>query len=463
MDGHEHGVGSPIGRIRSVAVGVCGAVLLVGIIAAPGNAIGRLLPHTTGVSETTLAGAHAHDDQSGQRLTLANFLVTDLATNATAAYSWSNVAPTYSQNNDCNTGALHPLCVSYGDASGPNGGSFTMVVGAPGLQAGSFYSNIGGAMTVSAGGASCGEFANGGPADANVELDQYQYTSGLNPVQAVALQFDCTNAQFEISATIAYNIFPTDPGDGYYVYGQQAELAGFGNDNYLTYLDGPSTLNLNEPIVGMATTPDGGGYWMTGSDGGVFANGDAGFYGSTGSLHLNKPVVGMAATPDGRGYWLVASDGGIFAFGDAGFYGSTGSLHLNEPVVGIAATPDGRGYWLVASDGGIFAFGDANFYGSTGSLHLNKPVVGMASTPDGNGYWLVASDGGIFAFGGANFYGSTGSLHLNQPVVGMAATPDGNGYWLVASDGGIFTFGSADFEGSLGGSGVTDVAGMAVG
>ena len=32
-------------------------------------------------------------------------------------------------------------------------------------------------------------------------------------------------------------------------------------------------------------------------------------------MRLNKPIVGMAATPDGRGYWLVASDGGIFSFG----------------------------------------------------------------------------------------------------------------------------------------------------
>ncbi|MDA8342670.1 MAG: hypothetical protein M0007_10685, partial [Actinomycetota bacterium] len=66
--------------------------------------------------------------------------------------------------------------------------------------------------------------------------------------------------------------------------------------------------------------------------------GDAGFYGSTGSLHLNQPVVGMAATPDGDGYWLVASDGGIFAFGDAKFYGSTGSLRLNQPMVGMAVS-----------------------------------------------------------------------------------------------------------------------------
>ena len=44
-------------------------------------------------------------------------------------------------------------------------------------------------------------------------------------------------------------------------------------------------------------------------------------------MHLNKPIVGMAPTRDGGGYWLVASDGGIFAYGDAGFYGSTGSSH----------------------------------------------------------------------------------------------------------------------------------------
>jgi len=36
----------------------------------------------------------------------------------------------------------------------------------------------------------------------------------------------------------------------------------------------------------------------------------------------NAPVVAMAATPDGGGYWLVASDGGIFAYGDAKFHGS---------------------------------------------------------------------------------------------------------------------------------------------
>ncbi len=53
---------------------------------------------------------------------------------------------------------------------------------------------------------------------------------------------------------------------------------------------------------------------------------------------LNKPVVGMASTADGGGYWLVASDGGIFSFGDAYFRGSAGSLALQQPIVAMAAT-----------------------------------------------------------------------------------------------------------------------------
>ena len=83
----------------------------------------------------------------------------------------------------------------------------------------------------------------------------------------------------------------------------------------------------------------------------------------------------MAATPDGKGYWLVASDGGLFSYGDAKFYGSTGSVPLHRPIVGMSASPDGNGYWLVASDGGIFSYGDAEFYGSPGGAPLDQPVV----------------------------------------------------------------------------------------
>ena len=163
------------------------------------------------------------------------------------------------------------------------------------------------------------------------------------------------------------------------------------------------------------------GYWLVANDGGVFAFGDAKFFGSTGAIRLNRPVNGMAATPSSQGYWLVASDGGIFAFGDAEFKGSTGAIRLNSPIVGMAATPSGDGYWLVAADGGVFAFGDAVFRGSTGDIKLNSPMVGITSTPSGDGYWLVAADGGVFSFGDAEFFGSTGAIRLNQPIRGIAA------------------------------------------
>ena len=207
---------------------------------------------------------------------------------------------------------------------------------------------------------------------------------------------------------------------------------------------------LNAPVVGMASTPDGNGYWLVAADGGVFSFGDAGSFGSMGGQKLHAPVVGMAATADGKGYWLVASDGGIFAFGDAGFFGSAGALRLSAPIVGMAATPFGNGYWLVASDGGVFSYGNAGFHGSMGGQRLSQPVVGMAAAPGIDGYWLVASDGGVFAFGGARFLGSTGAIHLHAPIEGMAATAGGNGYWLVASDGGVFSYGSAPFAGSMG-------------
>ena len=275
------------------------------------------------------------------------------------------------------------------------------------------------------------------------------------------------------SCTATYQAVTTDAVTA--TYGGDANFAGSGGGTTVTVMRNDAALwaaasnggvftiggsrfygsaggiAISSPVVGMAATPDGGGYWLVESDGTVLCFGDAKFFGSTSGLTLNKPIVAMAATPDGQGYWLVSSDGGVFAFGDAGFFGSTGGLTLNKPIVGMAPTPDGGGYWLVASDGGIFSFGDAQFFGSTGGTPLIHPVVGMAATRDGLGYWLVTSNGGIFTFGDATYDGSTWGSSLTEPVVGMAATPDGGGYWLLLSTGEIFTFGDAQFEGTLNG------------
>ena len=141
------------------------------------------------------------------------------------------------------------------------------------------------------------------------------------------------------------------------------------------------------------------GYWLVAKDGGVFSYGVP-FHGSMGGAPLNEPVVGIAATADGGGYYLVAADGGVFTFGDAKFAGSLGGVHLNEPIVGIAVTADNKGYYLVAADGGVFAFGDAVFRGSSFGAPLNSPAVGIAL--DSSGYGLVHSNGWVSSFASAD-------------------------------------------------------------
>ena len=198
---------------------------------------------------------------------------------------------------------------------------------------------------------------------------------------------------------------------------------------------------LSHPIVGMSATRTGKGYWLTGTDGGVFAFGDAGYHGSTGGARLNQPIVGIAATPSGNGYWLAASDGGVFSFGDARFFGSTGGLRLNQPIMGIAATSTGNGYWLVGADGGIFAFGDAQFRGSTAGVRLNQPVVDMVNTPTSRGYWLLGNDGGLYAFGDAQFHGSTSGTDLGHAAA-VSAESSG-GYLIALQTGSVAVFGDA--------------------
>jgi hypothetical protein len=237
--------------------------------------------------------------------------------------------------------------------------------------------------------------------------------------------------------------------EGYWLTASDGGIFAFGRAGYFGSL---GDVRLRSPVVGMAPTPTGKGYWLVAADGGIFALGDAPFWGSAGAIQLNSPIVGMAATPKGDGYWLVAADGGIFNFGPgAPYLGSAGGTRLNSPIVGMAASPKGSGYWLVAADGGVFNFGPgARFFGSAGDLPLTRPIVGVAITSTGSGYWLVASDGGVFNYGDARFFGSTGATRLTKPIVGIETPPARAGYWLVASDGGVFAFGDAGFHGSTG-------------
>lgn len=224
-----------------------------------------------------------------------------------------------------------------------------------------------------------------------------------------------------------------------------------------TTTSSPTTTTTPPPPM---STPAQHGYWLVGSDGGIFTFGAAQFYGSTGALTLQRPVVGIALTPDRKGYWLVASDGGIFTFGDAGYYGSVPELgiapsgtagtvkKLNAPIVGIVPSSDGGGYFMVASDGGVFAFGDAKFEGSCPGIGGCSGAA-VAVTPDssGKGYWLVTAIGHVYTFGDAAYYGAPGPQ--GSPVTSAIRTPDGKGYWILCANGLVAAYGDAI---SLGGS-----------
>ena len=306
-------------RARLVALVGSGALAVTLGLSAPAGAANPYQAH-----RQLSVPSHALVPQSLAPLSIALVNVTDDATGNSTEEIAHSVSPATHGGGNCTGLSANNVCLSFTD--GVNAGIFDFgAINGPGV-----YTKATTGVWVQVGGTV--DFC---ATNLSVEVDQYQFGSGTE--QLVAVQFDCDNGTTDISGAIAYNIFPTDPNDGYYIFGQAGELAGFGNDNYLVYLLGAADVNLNAPIVGMAATPDGGGYWMVGTDGGVFASGDAQFFGSTGNIHLNQPIVGMAATPDGGGYWFVASDGGVFNYGDATFDGSDSDQRLGAPVIGISA------------------------------------------------------------------------------------------------------------------------------
>ncbi len=206
-------------------------------------------------------------------------------------------------------------------------------------------------------------------------------------------------------------------------------------------------------IVGMASTPDGRGYWLVSSSGRTYDFGDAARVGANAHHHL---VAGIAADPRG-GFWLFSSTGSVYRSTGAGSYGS---LHGATPgsIVGMASTWDGRGYWLVSSTGWVYPFGDAG----RRAFDIHRRLAGIVADPHG-GYWLYSNSGNVYRAGGARSFGSLPTYRIRtSAVAGMASTWDGGGYWLVSSSGRVYSFGDAAKLGwqSHGGSvlGISDPA-----
>ena len=100
----------------------------------------------------------------------------------------------------------------------------------------------------------------------------------------------------------------------------------------MPYCNGDNAASADGGAAAIAASPKGGFYYVD-ANGGVWCDG-APFYGALNSDPPPAPVVGIAVTQDGGGYWLVTSAGAIYAFGDATPYGNVKSP--GAAIVGIA-------------------------------------------------------------------------------------------------------------------------------
>jgi hypothetical protein len=325
-------------------------------------------------------------------------------------------------------------------------------------RAATFTAGRPGSSTVTATGVPAPTFSSTGPLPRGVTLDGTTgVLSGTAPTPGVfRVTVTATNGNPpDATQRFTLTVLPPPVGDGYWLAGADGGVFSYGSAPFVGSAAG---LHLNRPIVAAAATPDHRGYWLVAADGGVFAFGDARYAGSVPGLglapagtpgpapHLSSPIVGVVPSAGGRGYLLVGSDGGVFAFGDARFAGSCpGSGGCPGPVVAMVGDRTGDGYWMVTATGRLERFGDAPTLGEPGPQ--STAAVGAAGTPGGDGYRILLADGAVFAYGDAAYHGGATGLGVADPAAAIGADASGDGYWITTGQGMVEPFGSAPNDG----------------
>ncbi|MGZ0219030.1 MAG: PKD domain-containing protein [Acidimicrobiales bacterium] len=231
------------------------------------------------------------------------------------------------------------------------------------------------------------------------------------------------------SGANAVDIQATPDGCSYWVARTDGTVTAVGGATALGNFD-LSALEAGETLNTISATATGNGLWGFTTRGRVLLLGDAVDHGDMLGTPLNGGIIDSATTPSGNGYYMLGSDGGIFTFGDAVYVNSLpgmGINSLNKPAVGLVPDPDGVGYWIVAGDGGVFGV-DAPYRGSIPALQQDKIIGALARdiigmVPYGNGYLMVAGDGGVFNFSNLAFEGSLGDVVLNSDIVSITPLP----------------------------------------
>jgi hypothetical protein len=159
----------------------------------------------------------------------------------------------------------------------------------------------------------------------------------------------------------AVGLASTPSGRGYWIATADAHVVAFGDAVLFSATGGPLADAASAAAAGAARTVTGGG--------------------STGPSSVSgAPVVAIAASPDGKGYWLLTRDGGVFSFG-VPFHGSVPDRQPYAKAVELRATDTGAGYYVAGGDGAVFAFGDADRRRER-RAGRDEPVVDVAFRPN---------------------------------------------------------------------------------
>ncbi|GIU87713.1 MAG: hypothetical protein KatS3mg009_2228 [Acidimicrobiia bacterium] len=119
-------------------------------------------------------------------------------------------------------------------------------------------------------------------------------------------------------------------GDGYWIVLRDGRTFAFGAAPAVGE-PGP----LDSPVVAAEPAPDGRGLLLVTAAGGAYALGSARFHGSIAGATLQAPVVDVALTPSGDGYWMLGGDGGVFTFPGPGLPpGGVPTLTVTPVVTG---------------------------------------------------------------------------------------------------------------------------------
>jgi hypothetical protein len=249
-----------------------------------------------------------------------------------------------------------------------------------------------------------GTFRVGGPGDCKPMAGTVAASSGYTVVGQDTAAYPFTQGQ-DVWARPSSQPAPQDPGAG--------------------------------QIVGVASDPATGGYWMTDNQGDVYAV-NAPDYGGLNGVQTPAPIVGITAFKSG--YLLVDGKGNVYNFHAPSYGGITSS----SPVVGIAGTKDG--YLIAARNGAVHSVvraGSGVRARTRAQATIPAPITGIAA--DGRGYLLVNAAGAVDAVDTPG-HGSLRGTEIPEPIIGI--TPTSTGYLLTSAFGEVYAFGAA-FDGSV--------------